>query len=159
MANVSRPAIPAPPHRGGCLCGQVRYRIDGPPLAVSACHCTDCRKLTGVANLLNLIVARDVFVHEGGDTDIYVKTADSGRKSEIVRCAKCGVRLWHLPPAGPYMLVAAGTLDDPSWVVPNAHIWIEKAPAGTAFTSDALLVEGQPAERETMIAHFARLYG
>ncbi len=158
MANVTRPAIPDLPHDGGCLCGAVRYRVVGPPLAVSACHCQDCRKLTGVAHGVNVLFARDAFEHRQGETDTHHKTADSGRVSQIVRCAKCGVRLWHLPAAGPYMLVAAGTLDDPSWVVPNAHIWIEKAPAGTAFTPDALMIEGQPLERETMIAHFARLY-
>jgi hypothetical protein len=137
----------------------VRYRIDAPPLAVSACHCKDCRKLTGVANTQHVLFLREAFVHEQGETDVYSKTADSGRISQIARCAKCGVRLWHIPAAGPYIMATAGTLDDSAWVVPNAHIWIEKAPAGTAFTPDALMVEGQPAERETMIAHFARLYG
>jgi hypothetical protein len=160
MANVSRPAIPAPPYHGGCLCAQVRYRIDGPPLAVSACHCTDCRKLTGVANLLMVLVATDSFVKVQGQTAAYRKTADSGRQSDIVRCAMCGVRMWHEPLVGSqYRLVAAGTLDDPSWAVPTAHIWTKHAPPGTVFLPDALMVEGQPADRQATIDAFTRLYG
>ena len=32
---------------GGCLCGAVRYRVDGPLDPVVACHCTQCRRSTG----------------------------------------------------------------------------------------------------------------
>ena len=36
-------------HEGGCVCGAVRYRTEGTPLRVSACHCTFCQKRTGSA--------------------------------------------------------------------------------------------------------------
>ena len=32
---------------GGCLCGAVRYRVDGPLDPVVACHCTQCRRSSG----------------------------------------------------------------------------------------------------------------
>ncbi len=32
---------------GGCNCGAIRYRIEGEPLAVAACHCTRCRGQSG----------------------------------------------------------------------------------------------------------------
>ena len=32
---------------GGCLCGNVRYRIDAEPLWLCHCHCSMCRKQTG----------------------------------------------------------------------------------------------------------------
>ena len=36
-----------------------------------------------------------------------------------VRCARCGVRMWHEPLASTDLVfVAAGTLDDPNWAVP-----------------------------------------
>ena len=29
---------------GGCLCGAIRYAMDGAPiLVISHCHCSDCR--------------------------------------------------------------------------------------------------------------------
>ena len=32
---------------GGCLCGDVRFRLVGAPYAVDYCHCHSCRKHTG----------------------------------------------------------------------------------------------------------------
>ena len=32
---------------GGCLCGDVRFRLTGPPYEVDYCHCHSCRKHTG----------------------------------------------------------------------------------------------------------------
>ena len=34
-------------HEGGCLCGAVRYRVAGPLSDVVACHCSQCRKVSG----------------------------------------------------------------------------------------------------------------
>jgi len=32
------------PIHGGCLCGGVRYRIDGPAEWIVHCHCSECRR-------------------------------------------------------------------------------------------------------------------
>ena len=45
---AARPPVPAPPLKGGCLCGAARYRLTVRPLAINACHCTDCKRLSGV---------------------------------------------------------------------------------------------------------------
>lgn len=34
---------------GSCLCGAVRYQVDGPPKRVAHCHCTLCQKHHGAA--------------------------------------------------------------------------------------------------------------
>ena len=34
---------------GGCLCGAIRYEINGEPFRIANCHCDDCRKATGSA--------------------------------------------------------------------------------------------------------------
>ena len=156
---TARPPIPAPPHHSGCLCGAVRYRVDAPPLGINACHCADCRKLTGAANLLMVMWARDAFRLEQGALESWRKTADSGRQIDILRCKICGTRLWHEPLANPALIfVAAGTLDQSDWAVPASHIWIEKARPGTHFHPDALMVEGHPASREMLMDAFAKLY-
>lgn len=35
-------------HAGGCLCGAVRYVARGPLRDVVFCHCSQCRKQTGL---------------------------------------------------------------------------------------------------------------
>lgn len=157
---MKRPAIPAPPYTGGCLCGDARYRLAARPLAVNACHCDDCKRLSGATNLLMILAAREAFSSEGGPVDRYRKRADSGREIDIVRCARCGVRLWHEPLSAPALVfVVVGTLDDPSWAIPTSHIWVEKASPGVLFQDDAIKVEGQPADRQTLIDAFTRIYG
>lgn len=156
---MTRPSIPAPPYAGGCLCGAVRYRLNARPFAVNACHCTDCKKLTGATNLLMILGSREGFSSEG-KVARYRKRADSGREVDILRCTECGVRLWHEPLSSTALVfIAAGTLDDPSWAVPTSHIWVERASPGVSFQSDALIVQGQPAERQALFDAFQRIYG
>lgn len=156
---MTRPPIPAPPYAGGCLCGAVRYTLKARPLTVSACHCSDCKRLTGATNNLAITVLRDDLEHSG-ETTAYRKTADSGRQAEVVRCAVCGTRLWHAPQAMPdKAFLMAGTLDDSSWAIPVAHIWVERASPGVVFEEDAEKREGQPADRSFMVDAFNRIYG
>jgi hypothetical protein len=156
---TARPPIPEPPYAGGCLCGAVRYALNLRPLTVSACHCTDCKRLTGATNNLSITALRSGLEHTG-ETDRFRKTAESGRQADVVRCATCGTRLWHEPQAMPDRLfLMAGTLDDSSWAIPVAHIWVEKASPDAKFRDDAEQREGQPADRSFMVEAFNRIYG
>jgi hypothetical protein len=126
---------------------------------VNACHCDDCKKLSGGTNLLMVMAERKAFACESGNVDRYTKRADSGRNVDIFRCGKCGVRLWHEPQSAPnYMFIAVGTLDDPIWAIPTSHIWVEKASPNVSFEEDAIRVTGQPADRQALIDAFARIY-
>lgn len=155
---MTRPPIPDPPYDGGCLCGAVRYRVEARPLTITACHCDACKKMSGGTNLLVFTVPRESFHHLSGDVQRYRRTAESGRQSDVVRCTACGTRLWHEPQAFAVMTVTAGTLDDPSWVVPAIHIWTDRAMPGALMHDDAAIHPGQPA-RDVQIAAFNRLYG
>jgi len=154
---MTRPPIPNPPYEGGCLCGAVRYRLNARPATMNACHCDACKKLSGGTGLLVITAPREAFSHAGA-VHRYRRTADSGRQSDVVRCAVCGTRLWHEPLSFPIVTLAAGTLDDPGWVVPASEIWVEKASPAAIFHSDAVRFHGQP-DRQAQIDAFQSLYG
>ena len=88
-----RPPIPPAPHQGGCLCGAVRYRIAARPFSVNACHCTDCKRVSGGAAGVFVHTTRAALQIEQGDIQRFRKTADSGRHIDIARCVACGSRL------------------------------------------------------------------
>lgn len=156
---MTRPPLPAPPYRGGCLCGAVRFVYTARPRGLNACHCADCKKLSGADAFLVFMGERAALVQESGDLARWRKRADSGREVDIVRCAACGARLWHEPVSAPeFVFICAGALDDSSWFVPATHIWVEKAGASFSPAPDALLVEGQPPDRAALFAAFERLY-
>lgn len=138
----------------------MRYRVDARPRAINACHCLQCKKLTGATHLLMLLVDTEAFVHEQGEVARYRKIAESGREVDIVRCAACGVRLWHEPLSSPeFRFVAAGTLDDPSWALPTSHIWVRSISPTILIDYDCHVVDGQPASRQELITAFNIVYG
>jgi hypothetical protein len=156
---VHRPPLPPPPHSGGCLCGQVRFSFDARPMAINACHCIDCQKLTGATNLLMVLVPSAAFKHEQGEVQRYRKRADSGREADYARCANCGTRMWHEPLATPHhIFVAAGTLDDRSWAVPASHIWTSRAAPSAYIPEGVFACSGPPADRADLIAAFDAAY-
>ena len=78
---------------GGCHCGYITYEAEADPQRVHICHCTDCQKLSGSAFRTGIRVASDSFRMISGEPTIYVKTAESGRKSA---CVLSAVRVTHL---------------------------------------------------------------
>ncbi len=50
---------------GGCHCRALRYTLTQRPLAVYACHCTDCQSLTGSAFGVGVVVSTAAFTLTG----------------------------------------------------------------------------------------------
>jgi len=126
---------------GGCQCGRVRYRIEGTPRKLAACHCRDCQRQSGSAFALSLDVPPEAFKLVSGELQIFSVLCDSGRTKECAFCGSCGTRIYHRGEWG--MSVKAGTLDDTSGLNPDAHYWTKRKqpwvqiPAGVRrFTDD-----------------------
>jgi hypothetical protein len=52
-------------------------------------------------------------------------------------------------------MVAAGTLDEPGWVVPAAHSWLSRAVPSAYVPEHAARWAKGPADRSELIAAFA----
>jgi hypothetical protein len=105
---------------GSCLCGALRYEIDGALDGVWMCHCSNCRKVSGGAGNAILIVPRSRFRWLSGEDH---RTTYAVRPTyAITRCKTCGTPL----PAEEdeqNVYLTAGTLDDPSGVTIRNHIF------------------------------------
>ena len=112
---------------GGCQCGAVRYECTAEPLFTGNCHCRDCQRSTGSAYVPALAVpARALKIT--GDVKYYDSRADSGHTFSRGFCPNCGGRLFGKTSAMPrFMLITAGSLDDPSRFKPSMDFFTSSA--------------------------------
>jgi len=108
---------------GGCSCGSIRYRLTSEPLFVHGCHCRNCQRQTGSAFAVNLLIeAHRVELMQGEPEQVDVPR-DDGSTQAIFRCPACEVAVWSNYGWPTLLFVRGGTLDDPSGVEPDAHIY------------------------------------
>jgi len=108
-------------HAGGCLCGGVRYEVEGPLAPVQLCHCAQCRKAQGSAFGANLPVASAAFrlIH-GGDLLREYRASATKRR---VFCGTCGSPVFSQRDDAPEVLrLRAGGLDDGADLTIGLHI-------------------------------------
>lgn len=108
-------------NQGQCLCGAVRYEVDGPFASMMNCHCSMCRKHHGApfATFVSAPLAGFRWV-SGRDGISSFKTESGGSRSF---CRTCGsVTPMLLEDAG-LALCPAGNLDGDLGIKPQAHIF------------------------------------
>ncbi len=115
---------------GGCLCGAVRYRVQGPLRDVVNCHCSQCRRTHGHFGAYTAVERNQLTL-----------TCERGLKwyasSPTVRrgfCCECGASLFWDNRDLEIIAIAAGTLDPPTGLKTIRHIFT--ADAGDYYRID-----------------------
>jgi hypothetical protein len=126
-------------HEGGCLCGDIRYKVTAAPLRVTICHCRFCQRFTGSAFLVEPIFPTDDVVFAGAAPKTYDHRSDSSHKRVTLNfCGRCATTLYLDFERFPDILgLCAGTFDDPNWFDrgPDAcrHIFTRSAQQGVVL--------------------------
>jgi hypothetical protein len=108
---------------GGCLCGAVRYELDGEPIFSGHCHCVDCQKATGTGHV-SVVALPSPAVKVTGQTKPFTVKGDSGKDYARNFCPNCGSLVFGVADAMPGVtMITAGTLDDPSIFTPQMSIY------------------------------------
>lgn len=108
---------------GSCLCGAVKYEVHGPLRTVVVCHCTQCRKQTG--SVMHATAARDEYfriVETRG-----LKWVRSSGMAQRGFCAECGSVLFWKGDGRDYTAITAGSLDGPTGLTTDGHIYCDDA--------------------------------
>jgi hypothetical protein len=108
---------------GGCSCGAVRYRLNAEPLFVHCCHCLNCQRQTGSAFVINVLIETDRVEVLSGEPQPVDVPRDDGSTQRIFRCPECEVAVFSQYTYPAVRFVRAGTLDDPSSIEPDVHIF------------------------------------
>ena len=109
-------------HEGSCLCGRVRYRVEGSVGNMSSCHCTDCRKNSGAAFVTYVEAPKRAFAYVKGADLIQTHQAESGTKRAF--CRTCGSTLACYVDSDELIEITAATLDTPIELLPEYHIYV-----------------------------------
>lgn len=112
-----------PSFAGSCLCGGIRYTIEGELGAFGFCHCTSCRKASGTAYGANAPVDRGR-MHLLAGAELLQEYESSPGKRRVF-CRVCGSPLYAYLVATPDVLrLRLGSLDTPFHDHPRAHTWV-----------------------------------
>ncbi|MEK9684301.1 MAG: GFA family protein [Rhodospirillaceae bacterium] len=113
---------------GGCLCGTVRYRVEGDPVRVANCHCDDCRKVTGASFATNVFVKEDQLIIDSGTTKSYQHRSDSGNIMTKKFCPECGSQVFSEGTGSPGVVgIKVGSIDDASSIKPQITVYASRA--------------------------------
>lgn len=125
MGNVFRSLIvgEGTVREGGCLCGDIRYRVEGRASASGICHCESCRRAASAPTLPFVVFAREQFTLARGVLTVFESSAGVTRAF----CGRCGSLLTYRNAAHPETIdVMTCSLDDPGSFPPTCHVWFRE---------------------------------
>jgi hypothetical protein len=110
------------PLTGACLCGRVRFEVDGALPGPDACHCVQCRKQSS-HYFVSTNVPRAAIRIKGMDGVTWFQSSPKVRRGF---CATCGSALFWDPPAKDWIGVAMGAFDAPTGTHLGMHIHVSE---------------------------------
>ncbi len=109
-------------YTGSCLCGQLRYEVEGSFESFYLCHCRHCQKDTGSAHSANLFSASGKLRWLTGSEGLRTYTLPGTRHAKSF-CGVCSSALPSLQLGGTLLVVPAGSLEGEISLAPTAHLF------------------------------------
>jgi hypothetical protein len=125
---------------GSCLCGGVRFEIDGEFEPRSYCHCTSCKRLSGGAATANARVRSDAVRITAGEELLRRYQPKEGSAKTF--CSVCGSNLFGAGwPEREFCSVRLPAIDTPFEGRPTRHIFTRSVAAWETLPDDGLARE------------------
>jgi len=107
-------------HKGSCLCGAVRFEVDGALPPPDGCHCTQCRKTSGHF-FVSTDVPRAAVTVRGAEKITWYRSSEKVRRGF---CSVCGSSLFWDPLERDWTAIAMGAFDKPTQTRLKIHIHV-----------------------------------
>ncbi|MBD0280817.1 MAG: GFA family protein [Thermoleophilaceae bacterium] len=111
---------------GRCLCGAVRFEVDGPLRDVVVCHCGECRRWAGHV-WASTSAPRDALLVSEQSALRWIDSPESETHARRGFCSDCGSSLFWEAPGRDTISIAAGALDPPTGLRTTREIYTEFA--------------------------------
>lgn len=132
--------------QGSCLCGAVRFEVDGPFPKLYQCHCSLCRKQGGSVSNTGLIMAADKFRWLEGEAKVGKWQRSTGFRSWF--CQRCGSTVPNPLRDTGYVWVPTGALDGDGPLEVGAQLFLGSKTSWDLPRSDGLQLETAPSLKE-----------
>ena len=124
--------------RGSCLCGDVAFAVDGPPLRFMYCHCSRCRLARSAAHASNLFYPLTAFRWLRGEDRVVDFALPGAERFGVAFCRRCGSGVPRTSSARQIVLVPAGSLDGDPGRRADAHIFVDSRASWDALADDGI---------------------
>lgn len=104
---------------GSCLCGAVEFQILGPMDDVVACHCTQCRKMTGNYWTSTHVADADLKLTKQDGLAWFASSTEAKRGF----CKECGSSLFWKSNNSTSTSLCVGAIDGPTELQLGGHIY------------------------------------
>jgi len=123
---------------GGCLCGAVRYALDGELGPLMNCHCRFCRRAHGAAFATTTLIATARLRITQGEDAI-------ARHASRYFCATCAARLFNRLDEHPHAtMLVVSSLDHEPAQEPVVHVNLESKAPWYVIRDDAVRFDAFP---------------
>ena len=110
-------------HYGRCLCGAVTYQIKGELRQVLVCHCSQCRRSSGHQWAATAAPVESIEI----DCEMTLSWYRSSSWAKRGFCRRCGSSLFWQLDGSTSMSIAAGSLNVPTGLSTQEHIYFNDA--------------------------------
>lgn len=117
---------------GHCLCGGVSFAVEGKVRPVVYCHCSQCRRQTGL-HYAATEVPRDRLTVAGENLVSWYRASAAAERGF---CSRCGSALFWRQDGNLNISILAGAFDTPSGLVGGYHIYCADRGDFYAITDD-----------------------
>lgn len=129
---------------GSCQCSQMSFSLDGEPLFVYACHCSQCQKRTCSAFSMGMVIEANALQLEG-ELTAWERVSTEGNTNTRYSCRDCGNIIYGASSNSPNLLkLQPGTLDNNRDIHPEVHIWVQNSQRRVSLPADVPQYDTQP---------------
>jgi hypothetical protein len=130
-------------HTGSCLCGTVKFELEGEFKKFFLCHCSRCRKSSGSAHCANLFAPGAQLTWLKGEDKLSFYRHEDTHFARMF-CSVCGSNVPIDAKSRGLVVVPAGCLDTDVDITPQAHIFMDSKGNWDQRLVDVPAFDGMP---------------
>lgn len=130
-------------HTGSCLCGAVKFELEGEFKKFFLCHCSRCRKTSGTAHCANLFAPDATLTWLSGEDKLSFYRLEDTHFARTF-CSTCGSSVPTNAKSRGLVVVPAGCLDTDVDITPQAHIFMNSKGNWDEHLGDIPAFEAMP---------------